>query len=1485
MTDLVPIRLKRFCLSCAVTALLLSPATAPAELRGPYTNDVNTLYLFHFNEAVGGSVTANAGSKGGSCYTVTNETTGNGLAAPPPVTTMLGYASYPGFGNAVSGTNTDGLANGLVGFDGNNSGAYDADVQGGPASPDAIAHTNLNIGNGGVTPFTLEALIRPIVINANQEIICTDDYNGSRGFQFKITSAGQLQFQFITGGLNLSVAIPSSGTHAFVANTWYHVAATYDGAAVKLYWTRLDSSMTAANQISTANWTVGAAIGAVVAPFVIAAENRGSAQESFRGLIDEVRISSVARGSGEMQFFSPTVTISQDPASQNIDYGQPVTFAVSASSLTSLGYQWRHGGTPIPGSAATNSSYTIASVVPADGGTYDCVVTNTSGNSATSHVANLVVGAPNFLAHRYSFTADTSDSVGGAWGTNSGTATVANGALVLDGTTETFMQLPGGLLNGLSAVTVEFWVTNGVNGDNCRIFDFGNTNGVLLGVAGQPAGYVFFSPHAGANHRLTLTGGGPEFEQTVTPAGTFDERAVHVACVVDPPTHNLAIYTNGVLEAVNTNLATSLASLVNLISYVGRSLYPADAYLNGSIDELRIYNGALSPSSIMLNHVLGVTNLASDGPVTIMQDPANLTCAAGQTATFSAVADGRQPIAYQWYKNGLPILDGTNASVSFTTVLGDNSASIQVLATNNVGATVYNDSSGTANLTVLVAAQLAWIGASSGDWDTATANWTNGAAFVPFSQFDGAVFDNRGSGQPNVNLTTNVNVTFLSVNSSSDYLLTSYAQNGSLSGQATLLKQGSGKFTIDVANNCTGPNIIQGGTLQVGNGSTAGSLNNGPITNNATLSFNRSDAIGVATAIHGTGTLTFDGSGAVALQGSNDYSGSTLINLGTVNLRNSSGLGATSVGTTVSSGQLFIDANVDVSGEALTLNASGPDGSGALRKGGAGATAYNAPITLASDATIGVDGGSTLTLTNSGGINGANVNLTIAGAGNTVIGATVSLGAGVLTKTGNGTLTLNAANNYSGGTALSGGVIAVNTNRALGTGTITCDAAGRVVFATGMTFTNAIVANVVAPGVGTGFLMVGNNTSNTVTTLSGPITLNASVTSGGHFAGPTSSGYLSVIQPLVMPDGTILNVRLGNVRFSGGGYYQEIQIGANTTSIGANNGIATNAIMDAGGNGSATVPTLFDLNGFNQTLAGLRNLVAPANVGWVTNSGATPATLTLNLGDGNAWSFEGGIVGNVSLTLNSGAQTLGTNGAAISGRFTYSGNTLINGGTLTLGLGVGLPNTPAINIASGATLDVAAGGLSVGAGQTLKGNNAFNVSGSLTNLGTIELKLNKSGSSRTNDNIKGLGHIQFGGTLKLNITASPALTTSDSFKLFYASSYGGAFASFDPPAPGSGFAWDTNTLATDGILRIAVGTVQQPVTISAVSVSGGNVTFGGSNAPASGSYVILSSTNVAAPLTSWTHEVTNPWPGTASFSITNPVISGAPQRFYRLQSQ
>ena len=1238
----------------------LAPRFVLADLVGNYTPDANTLFLLHFDEAAGGTFTTNNGTKGGKFYSVTEATAS---ATPATITTMLGAAGYVNGATNFHNCMTNPTTGYEFGFDANNSGAYQG--EGTAPCPDAITMTNLNIGLGGNTPFTLEALIRPNQISSStgQEIICTDSSSGSRAFQFRIISS-TLAFQFITGSQSFSGSIPTTGPDAFVAGTWYHVALTYDGATATLYWTKLDPSNGAAHVLTTAALNIPASDGSVTGPLIIGNENRAAAGEQFQGSIDEVRISDVARGSGQMQFYSPLVSITQNPVSQNVDYNQPVTFSVGASSQFALGYQWRFNSNSIAG--ATNTSYVITNVAASHKGYYDCVVTNTIAYAATSSPALLVVGAANFIANRYSFTNSstdpssglivTPDSIGGQWGTNFGNATVTGGQLVLDGTSGTFMQLPGNLFNGANAtaLTVEFWATYGSNPNNVYAFAFGVTNFVTgSGIVGF--NHAMYCPHNAGGQTASGVGGDPAFAQTVSAAGNLDGKTVHVAVVFDPPNKLLSIYTNGVLEAVNTNFTVNISSMNDQLSYIGKSLWAVDPYLSASIDEIRIFKGALSPITIKQSDDQGPNTLLADGPAKYTLLPASTTVPAGQVATFTAATVGYLPINYQWFRNGTLVPGATNASYSLNTVIGDNGAAIVVHATNTIGVTTYVTNSPAATLTVFIPPTLSWLGTGDGGadntWNTSSLDWTNdlsGGGIISFAQTNGVLFDDR-SGGGSVDLEQAIIPYNITVNTTAGYMFTSSGGLGSLAGQASITKTGSGILNIDVTNNLSGPVTISAGTLQVGNNDTLGSLGNSTVTNNATLSLNRSDTVlNVGNTIHGTGGVSIDGVGAVTISGNNDFSGSTLINVGIVYLTSATGLGATSSGTVVASGaQLYVTANVNVA-EPLSLNASG-DGNGALRKGGAGLTVQTAPVALVTDSSIGIDSGATLVISNS--VTGGNG----------------------LTVVGTGTLTLTANSSLSS-FDLNGPVVNAGTSGALGAGPVTVDGTGRFVLADGINLANAVTANVISPAAVTGLFMVNDNTNGTVTTVSGPLTFNVSPANGGDFWGPLSSGYLNVTGPITNTATGVVSSRNGLVKFSGGGNYSQFILNQGTASLGADNGVCPATAIAIGASGAAT----FDLSGYNQALTGLTD--GAANAELVTNSAATLRTLTLNLA--NSDSFNGIIAGKIALVANAGTSVLTLNATNA-----YTGNTMVGNGTLELAQ-PGLAASSTVTIAGGATLQL-----------------------------------------------------------------------------------------------------------------------------------------------------------------------------------------------------
>jgi len=231
-------------------------------------------------------------------------------------------------------------------------------------------------------------------------------------------------------------------------------------------------------------------------------------------------------------------------------------------------------------------------------------------HALTSDEIRDVANAHPALAHRYSFTQDVTDSIGEAHGELKGNAVITNGALKLTGAVGGYAELPGGLVSGCSAATFEFWATFGANANWTRVFDFGTTNGIF------GSQYAFFCPRTQfGTQRFEISTGAGIF--TCDRAPMLDNRSVHVVCILDPSNSYAAIYTNGVLETQTNATIPVLTGVNKTIGYLGRSLFANDGWLNGTIDEFRIYDGRLTPEEITANFIAGPDALAL--PITLQQ--------------------------------------------------------------------------------------------------------------------------------------------------------------------------------------------------------------------------------------------------------------------------------------------------------------------------------------------------------------------------------------------------------------------------------------------------------------------------------------------------------------------------------------------------------------------------------------------------------------------------------------------------------------------------------------------------------------------------------------------------------------------------------------------------------------------------------------------------------------------------------------------------
>jgi autotransporter-associated beta strand protein len=79
---------------------------------------------------------------------------------------------------------------------------------------------------------------------------------------------------------------------------------------------------------------------------------------------------------------------------------------------------------------------------------------------------------------------------------------------------------------------------------------------------------------------------------------------------------------------------------------------------------------------------------------------------------------------------------------------------------------------------------------------------------------------------------------------------------GVISGDYALTKEGAGSLVLAGTNTYTGTTLISEGTLQLGNNTATGTVNNSNIVNNSQLVFDFSSDVDVASAISGTGTLS-----------------------------------------------------------------------------------------------------------------------------------------------------------------------------------------------------------------------------------------------------------------------------------------------------------------------------------------------------------------------------------------------------------------------------------------------------------------------------------------------------------------------------------------------------------------------------------------------------------------------------------------------------
>ncbi len=943
-------------------------------------------------------------------------------------------------------------------------------------------------------------------------------------------------------------------------------------------------------------------------------------------------------------------------------------------------------------------------------------------------------------------------------------------AIQLDGT-NSYVQLPANLAasTSFSFASWVYWEGGAVNQ---RIFDFGDN----IDPRANNYRYMFLSPNVGGGFRFGLRNGadGTQGIQTATPLPTNTWQ--HVAVTMSGTTATL--YLNGVQQT--TGVITTPALSGTQTNYIGRSQWLTDPLFKGKIDDVRVFDKALTATQVA---ALMTNNAPQFSSPTMNGGAGNPGVAyTGSVAGSATDADG-DAITYSKGTGPAWLQVAANGTLSGTPAATDQGVhDFTIIATDPTGDSGYTVFSVTLPKTL---GHGAWASPGGGTWSDVT-KWTgdfpaSGSGFT-------ADFNALATTSP-------ATITVDSPRTIADLVFGSASSGGNW----TLAGSGGATLTLDSGSTTTGSKIDVGQntvTINTPLAGTKGLWKNG----NGTLVLSGTHPL--------SGIIDIDTAGTTASQGTVRLVGPGGLPSATeLRIRTNNG-GSSTLELEGAAGSVTVPAPVTLSGRNVTVpavrNIAGNNTLSGVISMGAGGSNYR----FQSDTGMLTLGGTIRSLVTT------TRNVTLQGDGDGVVTGNINNGTSDfvnVAKSGAGTWSLNFANTYTGTTTVSQGKLIVNGQTGTGNTTV---AGGATLGGAGTINSNLIAQSGSKVVIGNqGFTMIPDTAFSLIDNFE-------SYPPGNIGTVPNTTGDVWTGVFNGTGNARIVDVS-GNkaMAVNGIGAAADSWRGAITRlKTPLPNGQTGTYFFRVRSTGVTTTDFIFGLS----DQAATTTTVPGSDVTDPWNEYA----VTLSIGGGNLRAYNQG-VGDVVLTpVTTNAWTnvwLVVDNAAKTFRVAYStgmGNGTLAAQTFSFGRRTGAMagTNPIVTFGMHERVNVAgqiddlhfSGGSDlsnpvnapnlpwIAKGSTLKVTTDFTLAAG----STVEFDASRGA---LHDKLTVGGNFNASGTLKVSLDPAQAAPVSgDSFDIFDAATASINFASLDLPALATGLVWNTGSLG-DGVLSVVAG--------------------------------------------------------------------------------